>query len=387
MLRRMLVVPSLYPSPDRIRHGAFVYELVQELCRVGIKVDVVAPRSIWERLRHRKHQGSYGTEAANVYRPTFVSYSSKAITSSFSTQRMSLRARCASATRVAKTLERPDIVYAHFLTSGVAGLNIAHYHGVPCVVALGEANLLQCTMRHHSLPSVRKWLSMFDGIIVVSQELHWYCSDVLGIDDRRILYSPNGVHLDVFKPRDKTAMRRKYGLPIEEFIIGFVGNFNEHKGVTRVVEAIKPYPQIKAICLGDGDLRPTGEQICFAGTVSHSTVAELLSAADIFVLPTRGEGSSNAVLEALATGLPVVSSDIPSIREQVGKDSGVLINPEDVEAIGRAVYTLYTDVELLERLSVNARKRSEGFVLEERVQRLLTWCDGIAGVGADTNSP
>jgi glycosyltransferase involved in cell wall biosynthesis len=83
----------------------------------------------------------------------------------------------------------------------------------------------------------------------------------------------------------------------------------------------------------------------FKGGVTHQEVPELLSAVDIFVLPTLNEGSCNAIFEALACGLPVVSSDIPAIKEQLNEKNSILCDPKNIDEIKNSILTLFRNEE------------------------------------------
>ena len=111
----------------------------------------------------------------------------------------------------------------------------------------------------------------------------------------------------------------------------------------------------------------------FSGRQQHEQVPAWLRAADLFVMPTLAEGSPNAVLEAMACGLPVVSSDIPALREAVPPEAGRLVDPLDVRALGAAIGALVDDVELRTRMGRAARARAESFSLANRADRILHW--------------
>ena len=104
-----------------------------------------------------------------------------------------------------------------------------------------------------------------------------------------------------------------------------------------------------------------------------------LSAADLFVLPTLDEGCSNALLEALACGLPVVTSDRPFNRAVVDESVGRLVEPTDPAAIGAAIAALVDRPEERAKLAAAALAHASAFSLERRAARILALLRDVAG--------
>jgi glycosyltransferase involved in cell wall biosynthesis len=111
------------------------------------------------------------------------------------------------------------------------------------------------------------------------------------------------------------------------------------------------------------------EQVQLVGEVDAAALAEHYDRADVFVLPTRHEGYGMAVAEALAHGLPVVSTPTGAIAELIGRDAGMLVPPGDVEALTAALWRLLDDDDLRHRLREGARRVRN---------RLPTWDDQSA---------
>ena len=139
------------------------------------------------------------------------------------------------------------------------------------------------------------------------------------------------------------------------------------------MESIGLIPEIKVIFLGSGPQTVRGEQILFQGNVSHEDVPEWLSASDVFVLPTLQEGCSNAVVEAMACGLPVISSDLPFNYDIVNDNVGILVDPCDSASLRKAIYSLHMDSELRLKLGQNARQWAQNFSLRQRAMNILEW--------------
>ena len=93
------------------------------------------------------------------------------------------------------------------------------------------------------------------------------------------------------------------------------------------------------------------------------------------MLPTLFDASSNAIAEAQACGLPVVTSDIPSVRAMVSEGSAILVDPQSEEQIAGAIGKLLADVELKEKMADAALAHARQFTLRHRAERILAWID------------
>lgn len=347
-----ILLISSYPNNFDKSRSIFVYRLVQSLSELGCNVVVISPQPWYsKRGKYKSKAGNmdYGDERAVVYRPKYFNFPNKIRLGKYSLGKFNVNTYNNVVKNTLLGLDfRPNIVYSHFLyLSGPAAIMAGDYYKVPTVVALGESDL-EKHLNIYSKYDMSRLINQFSGIISVSQKNKKYSEEQLGVASDKIKVFPNAVNHEVFYPRDKKAMREKYNLPQEKFIIAFTGHFIERKGPLRVLEALNKISDDKVggIFIGNGVQEPEGEKVLFKGKVSHHQVAELLSAADVFVLPTLNEGSCNAIVEAMACGLPVISSDIEAVREQVTEKNGILCEPYDVESIKEAIYSLYKDKEL-----------------------------------------
>ena len=113
----------------------------------------------------------------------------------------------------------------------------------------------------------------------------------------------------MFYKKDKESIRKELGIGNNDFIVAFVGKFIHRKGLSRLCEAFNLIDNnnIKAFFIGEGETIPNYKNTVFEGKIEHNKIVDYLSASDIFVLPTISEGCCNAIIEALACGIPVVS--------------------------------------------------------------------------------
>jgi glycosyltransferase involved in cell wall biosynthesis len=183
---------------------------------------------------------------------------------------------------------------------------------------------------------------------------------------------PNAVDLDTFRPAttaERRELRVRLGLPQDRVLCTFMGRLAPQKNPEALLEAwsVGISPDTHLALVGDGPLRTRlqarieadgcGDRVTLVGPTGDS--AAYLRASDLFVLPSRAEGMSNALLEAMACGIPVVATDVAGNREVVGEDgtAGRLVPAEDPAALAEAVATLVASPTLRREISAAGRAR------------------------------
>ncbi len=377
--RLRIAVVAGYPSQQHPHVRTFVRALVEQWALLDVDVAVIAPQRGWETAAlELEAPVDPARRAPHVARPRCLSFSNKRLPGGFSTYCLTVGSSVRAVERAARELPfEPDIIYGHFLfSSGLAALRVARERRIPAVVALGESDLSYYEL-HLGLRRTADAVGRFDGILSVSFENRDYLVKRFGIAAEKVAVVPNAADQSLFRPRDKAEVRRELGLPAERPILAFTGHFTERKGPGRVLAAIRSHPEVGVVFLGQGVQRPEGDQVLFADRVSHDEVADYLSAADAFVLPTLAEGSPNAIVEAMACGLPIISSDIPSVRETVDPAAAILVDPLDEAALSRAIGEVLGDPDRRADMSRAARARGTQNSLTDRAERILGWLEGI----------
>lgn len=173
------------------------------------------------------------------------------------------------------------------------------------------------------------------------------------------------------------------GVTNEDFLVGSVGRLDEQKGHIHLIDAIAAllpnHPQIKSVILGEGplhaELQTRIDSLGIGPTMGllgeQDEITAWLSAFDAFVLPSLWEGIPNALLEAMALGLPVIATDVDGIPEALVHGlSGLVIKPGDPKAIATALQDLIEDKALSANLGNEAKKVvSENFTLAPMIER------------------
>ena len=386
-VKHIAFISSNYPSISYPNKGTFVQQLVRAIARTGIKCSVISPVSIFNRrfgnLPNKiSVDSTYEGNPIKVLHPCFFSFSSKQILG-FNTFRLTQIAFNNAVFRSLSYLDfAVDILYGHFIyPSGYSAVYFAKKLGIPSIVACGESvNSNDKKLWSVEPISYQKAISDFkqvSGIISVSSLLKEILQSKLKIPEEKIKVFPNGVDLNLFYSRNKYKMRKKYGLPLEKTIIVFIGHFENRKGPQRVLKAVKGLKNIGIVFIGGGNIPLESENILFKGILKHSLIPEMLTAGDFFVLPTLEEGSCNAIIEALACGLPVITSNGKFNEDIIDDEVAITIDPLNVVQIRNAIIKLMNDRELRNKMSLEAVKWARNLDINLRAKNIIDWINVI----------
>ncbi len=370
---KILVVSDNYPSLENPARGTFVYNLIQQFCKLGHGVTVISPKSFLS--KGAKKVESYGEENCTVYRPMMFSFSNRNILG-FNTYLLGQKTAVESVKKVVTSQNLVfDVIYCHFLTNAIVAQRALGKFKKPIFAAIGEYDNLNVRRNYYSTSTYKKYLDNVSGFIAVSPKIKERLIEH-GADKRKIIVEPNAVDFELFYPRRKEEMRIKYGLPLDKKLVIFVGRFLENKGPLRVLKAVECNQELGAIFVGGGPQKVEGKVVVFNKKVAREEVPELLSAADLFVLPTLHEGSCNAIVEAMACGLPIISSDIPEIQFQCDPSFSILVDPLDVKALESAIDSIISNENRRAEMSKNALQYSKNFEIGERAMSILNFIQG-----------
>ncbi len=246
---------------------------------------------------------------------------------------------------------RPNIIHAHELlspsTTAVLAKKLFGVRAVAKVLRGGELGDLQkLNLRMFGKRRINMLIKALDAFIVISQEIERELIQY-GVESEKRVFIPNGVDVDKFEPVNETRkkeLRERHLLPKGELVV-FSGRLSPEKRVDQLIKIwpkiYEKHPQANLIILGTGPQEEklkdiAGAGIHFTGMVDE--VVDYLQAADIFVLPSSTEGLSNALLEAMSCGMPVISTDIGGTVDLIEhQKNGWLIPPDDTKALEHAL--------------------------------------------------
>jgi len=377
---KILFFASTYPHPS-YPFSAFIKVICEELTRQGHAVTVIAPQSMTSTLLGRKAKlpkevlydvpcvdGMRQIRVLRPYSPTFGRF-----------HKLTWKAKKYVVNKTFKKIDiEPDVLYAHFWNNAYNAIEISIKTGKPLFVATGEDKIVVDKVLNSI--EIETLKNCVKGVICVSTKNKDESIDKgLAVEEKCIVL-PNAIDPKLFYKRDKLKCREKLGFPIDAFIIAFSGRFIERKGVNRVSHAILLCndSSIKSIFIGqttgDDVIRPNCEGVLFEGSLDHKLMPVYLNAADVFVLPSLAEGCSNSIIEAMACGLPIISSALPFNNDICTEENSILVNPMDIQAIADAIKIMKND-DFRKSLSEGALHTAAGLTIKERTASILKFIE------------
>jgi len=202
-----------------------------------------------------------------------------------------------------------------------------------------------------------------DAVIALTEDMK---NQLKNIYNREILILPNGIDLSKFEYLPKDNFYSKFGFEKDTKIILYVGTFRPIKGLKYLIEAMKILgdKQKRLVIIGHGKekddleslVKNLGLENCvtFIGKTPNQEVFRYMASSDVFVLPSLSEGFPIVILEAMASGLPIIATKVRGLPE-ILKDgqNGFLVEPRNPEQIAEKALLLLNDEELRKRISNN----------------------------------
>jgi len=360
----ILFVTSLFPSPIDPLHGIFKKHIAGSLSK-NHKVIVLRPvpyfpkwislfiNSNWN--KYGKIPKQYEIDGLVIYAPRYLWL--PGMHSSMHPVLMKLGIQ-GTINRLHNNYQF-DVINTHwFHPDAVAVSNIAKKLKISHVpTACGSdvnKNILR-SERINRAKQIKNMLSQTQHITVVAGELRQLIQSKL-FSYRNIHVIPNGVNKKEFFPEDKFMCRKLLGIFGETKICLYIGRLSEEKNVRTLIRA---FPKVND-SLNDSHLYIIGSGIegsnlksivsdyditdcvTFVGNVDHNKIGKWIAASDCLCLPSNHEGCPNVVLETLSSGRPVVGSYAGAIPELLTRDTGILFNANDVDALSTALIEALT---------------------------------------------
>lgn len=341
-----LLVTNLFATPGQPNRGIFNQRQFREVVKRR-PLDVLVPRPTRWPIRHRTPD------------PVTVAGFASGSVVCFDVWHPPLIGRWVNARLLARQLYRlvesrgmrPRFVIGCFAyPDGVAAALLARRLRVPSFIKVHGSDVNVMATDRFIQPQIRWAMSTAAGVVAVSRALERRIGE-LGFEPRRLAVVYNGIDREQFWPGDRDQARRELGLPAGRRSILYVGNLKPDKGVLDLLEAFAVIaPQLIEVDLdfvgagvGRSLLAARAEQLGLTSRVrlhgerKHDQVPLWLRASELLCLPSHAEGVPNVVLEAQASGRPVVATNVGGVPEVLGAEGGMLVKPRDRDALARAL--------------------------------------------------
>ncbi len=365
---RILVVPSDFPTQARPSAGIFILRQLQALAELGHDMRVLrivphAPPLLekWRKYRaipaHYIYEGIPVTTIRAIVPPRMIGLDF-------------VRRQAAPSIRTEIERFKPDLIHAHCLIPpGFIVMNL----GQPVVLtAHGSDAYLYPKQRKDLRRAAVKATQNATAVTAVSQYLR---REIESLGRRDVQVILNGADEKVFFPQDRARARAELGIDGGRSLIVYAGNIIHSKGVFDLVNAATALKDMRPLVMiaGEGSeknaliqaFRKAQVEARFCGTLPHRELACLFAAADVFALPSYGEGLGTVICEAMLAGRAIVATKVGGIPEILeNTKTGLLVPAGDRKAMARALRNVLLDAELRRRLETNAR----AFAVEN-----LTW--------------
>jgi glycosyltransferase involved in cell wall biosynthesis len=289
--------------------------------------------------------------------------------------------------------ENIHIVHTFFETADLWGGMVAKLSGgVRLVSSRRDMGILR--RPKHAL-AYRALRPMFDLVLTVSEQVRTFCLEADGLPPRKVQTLYNGIELDrIAAARGTDELRKVLQLENASHVVATVGHVRKIKGVDVYVRAAarvcKDFPRALFLVIGDASepqyfrelqelagSQGVGDNVRFLGP--SEAVFSILKLCDVFCLPSRSEGFSNALIEAMACGLPSVATRAGGNAEALEDGrSGFLVESEDVAAMAERLQTLLRDPKLARQMGMAAQEAvAERFSARAMIEQLSGIYEGL----------
>lgn len=283
--------------------------------------------------------------------------------------------------------QRAEIVHTFFETSDLWGGLVAKLSGCPVLISSRRDMGILRSAKHRI--AYRLLAPIADQVLTVSEEVRQFCLRQDGLPPSKVVTLYNGIEVERFAAApDRDRLRQKMGLAEASHLVTTLGHIRRVKGIDTLVRAAavvrREFPRALFLVIGDvsepqhfRELQAlcreqgTAETVRFLGP--SEDVAALLKMSDLFCLPSRSEGFSNALVEAMACGLPCVVTRVGGNAEAIEDNvSGFVVPPDDPEPLADRILRLLRRPDTAKRMGQAGQKTVEEKFTAQAMMAQLT---------------
>jgi len=274
----------------------------------------------------------------------------------------------------------PDIVHVQSFSIGIPAVISRKILRKPYVVWGRGSDIYTPWMFKDQIS--RLVIKNADAVIALTDDMK---EKMVKIYNKHVYVIPNGIDFSKFNNLSREDAKKRLKIKKYETIITFVGTLRDIKGVEYLVKAIKiiicKNKNIMLMLIGDGNEKEKlktlieklnlEKHISFVGKVKNEEIPLYMAISDVFVLPSLSEGFPNVVLEAMASGLPIIASSVGGVPGIITDgENGFLVEPRNPEQIAKNVFLLLKDSLLRNKISQNNKEKAKDYSWENVVLQL-----------------
>ena len=354
---KILMITTSYPRNESDSSGIFIKRLALALTRSGVSITVLAPGD-------REAKETESADGIDVIRFWYapralmrIAYGDGGIFENlrrcpwlFLLMPFFLVSLCITTIRLAAAC---DVIHANWLPTGLCAVPAKFLRKKPLVVtALGS------DFKQESGLFLSILTKTADAITTINEE---WTKLLKQKTDCSVFYTPNGVEVS----KDEVDPRVRFGIASSEVVVLYIGALRRVKGADILSDVARIVGQkdkfMRFLVIGPGDPSEFNlsdlPNVMVAGRLPPHEVLALISGCDIFILPSRHEGRPNALLEAMAAGLPSVATRLPGVIEVLTENCGIVMNTESPSEMADAICLLARDPEKRRMMGKNAKSR------------------------------
>jgi glycosyltransferase involved in cell wall biosynthesis len=339
----VLMVTTSYPLDNSDGSGIFIQRLAVAMNRAGAKITVLAPGDRYAKTKE-------WDKGIRIIRFPYAPRSLMRLAYGNGGISENLRHHpwliilvpfflFALGTSVLILSRSCDVIHANWLPTGLLSLPAKKIRKKLLVITLRGSDLKKKPSK-----LLRLVMKQADAITSVNRRWPEALRTALG---NKVFYTPNGIEL----PKIICDYRNRLNIPSNELVVLYIGALRKIKGTDILAKTAKivweTHRSVRFLVAGPGNPEEFGlndlPNVLCIGKVSPDEVFRLYKSADIFILPSRHEGRPNALLEAMASGLPSVAANIPGVTEILTNECGIITARENPEAMARAICKLAED--------------------------------------------
>lgn len=289
-----------------------------------------------------------------------------------------------------------DILHFHLFGANLCAKPLAILAGHRAIIVHDQCNDASREKNFLLLAADAFWNHRSNRVIAVSESTRLYLLDREDLSEELVTMIPNGIDAEEFKPAidsQKNKARQAQGLPLKAFVIGGVGRLVRQKNfavfLDVAAQVIAKNPEVIFVIAGTGpqkaelrakaDALGLGDRIRFLGHVTDRV--SLYHALDVLLMTSDFEGTPMTLLEAMASGLPVVASAVDGVAEVCTNEGDALLVPaRDVRGFVSALERVLGEEGLARKLGENARATIlKGYEIRGLVRRIETLYETVTG--------